>query len=381
MTMKPPHSKRIVVQGIKGLAKLLQSEKRRFAAAPILLIESSTGGGDLVEQSCKQVHFVLAQQLALRTVVSSSLQDAAFPTVGSGISSLVQQQQELAARVGAATICAVGTEAAMHLGKAVAVGDATTGGGGMDELILVPTTYPATLASTMAQSLLLDTHEETLVPSTRTAASPDLATATTTLVAPSLPLDKASVNSSAVNEAAFGALSLCLSRAYQGKDNAHNVDIVHKLETFATCLEQEHYQDASQALFETLWLTGEDLSWGKGTDDGGRRPRRRDVPLAISVSLLPKIFPDSNHLAIWASLASTLAASDNKGGTEISSTALLDLYTRLEKLLGKPAPLVSNQSTDSLLKIVRNNQTSWNCLDAPKDIMSTRLRSFSLVDS
>ena len=62
-------------------------------------------------------------------------------------------------------VCAVGSEAAVHLGKAVALE------GGMEELILVPVSYPAVLASNMEKSLVIDTQEETLVPTKATTES------------------------------------------------------------------------------------------------------------------------------------------------------------------------------------------------------------------
>lgn len=368
--------KRQVIQGgIKGLRSFLQAEKRRLAMSPILLMTSGSNtrnDGTAMEESCKHVHFILAQQLALRTVVSSSLQDSAFPTVES-----VQQQKDLGGRVGTTTICAVGSEAAMHLAKATVAAGANENSR-MDELILVPTTFPAVMASTMTGSLLLDTKEETLVPATKSASlfSPDGGTSMTVAQPDASMLDMASTKTAvsthpATREAAFAALSLCLSRCFQGK--AYNEQIVTMLTTFASHLEQDQPKEALQALLETLVLTGQDTSWGYAASAS----ERRDIPLAISVALLPKIFPDSNSLAMWASLAPTLLCHVD-ASTE--AAPLRDAYARLDIVLGSPNVLVSNQSSDTLFQLVRDNQTSWQCLDAPKDVLIKCLGSYSLVD-
>eukprot|EP00977_Amphora_coffeiformis_P002719 scaffold521_cov167-Amphora_coffeaeformis.AAC.10 len=339
--------KRQLVSGMKGLRKLLQSDRGRFAAAPILLIESA--GDKAVEEACKHVHFTLAQQLGFRTVVSNSLGESAFPTV-----QLVEQQKELAARVGAGIVCAVGSEAAIHLGKALSQG--------MDELVLFPTTYPAVMASTMERSLLIDTKEETIVPDTSSWKNAGASFDSITLALP----DKSFIGlptESSARESAFAVLTFCMAREYQGA--SFNDEIITNLESFLSLVEEQP-KDALEPLLTSLSLAGEDMKWGFGRE-------RRDVPLAIAVSLLPKIFPNSNTVAAMASLASTLA-QDNE------STELVDLFNRLVGAFGEPSALVCNQSVDTLMGVVRDNQAAWNCLDARKEALTYCLSAHSLVD-
>jgi len=340
--------KRQLVIGMKGLRKVLQSDQGRFAAAPILLIESA--GNKPVEEACKHVHFTLAEQLGFRTVVSNSLGESALPTLQS-----VEQQQKLAARVGAGIVCAVGSEAAIHLGKAVSEG--------MDELILFPASYPAVMASTMERSLMIDTKEETIVPDTAPAKKE--VTLTDYGITLALP-DKSIIGpptESSARESAFAILAFCMARKYQG--SPFNGEIITKLESFLSLVDEQP-NDALEPLLISLSLVGEDMKWGLGRE-------RRDIPLAILASLLPKIFPNSNPVAAMASLASTLAQDNN-------SSELVDLFHRLVGAFGEPSALICNQSVDALMGVVRENQAAWNCLDAGKVALTHCLSAHSLVD-
>ena len=327
---------------------MLQSEKVRFAASPILLIESS--GSKAVEDACKHVQFILSQQLGLRTVISNSLKESAFPTL-----ELVEQQQELASRVGAGTVCAVGSEAAIHLGKAIVQDD-------MDELILFPTSYAAVMASTLQRSLLIDTKEETLVPSKTGVLNQERQHADVTLALPDQPKLNAGEDH-ATTEAAFAVLGFCLVRELQNL--SYNNEILADLEQFVSHVEEDRQEDAAKALQAAVLLIGEDISWGFGRE-------RRDIPLALAASLLPKIFPSSNSMSMMAALVSNL--------TQDEKTQLEHLKARLVKALGEPLTLVSNQSVDTLMGVVRENQASWNCLDPRKEFLTKCLSSYSLVD-
>lgn len=349
-----PNARHVAVNGLKGVRKLLQSEKSRFGAAPIHLIQGAGNNddNDKANHCAKQVHFMLAQQLGLRTVVSNSLGGSAFPTT-----ELVAQQIELASRVGAATVCAVGSEAAIHLAKAVTVAQEAN----MDELLLIPSTYSAVLATTMEQSLLVDTKEETLVPdkptSKQDASSVTIALPDTTM------LDLS--DHEATRETAFAALSFCLARKYQGEESSFSDEIIANLESFISLSKNQKTKEALRALALALQLVGQDLQWGFGKG-------RRDVSLAIAVALLPKIFPTSHTTSIMASHAPVLL-----NGNE---ARLATLYHELVETLGEPNTLVCNQSVETLLSIVRENQAAWNCLDARKEVMAQCLRSHSLVD-
>lgn len=349
----------VAVNGIKGIRKLLQSDKGRFAAAPILLIQSTNDDDKSKELLCaKQVHFLLAQQLGLRTVVSNSLGLSAFPTTES-----VQQQADLCARVGAATICAVGSDAAMHLAKATAQLQQ------MDELILIPATYSAVLATTLERSLLVDTKEETLVPDKRTITSNKGPTLSVTIALPDATMLDLT-DKEATNEAAFAVLAFCLAREHQGE--SFNDEIITQLQSFLSLTRADKPKEALQPLATSLQLVGQDINWGYG------QRGRRDVSLAIAVSLLPKIFPTSRTTSIMASHAPTLLI--NGGNNNNTDTRLAPLYHDLVELLGEPNALVCNQSVDTLLGVVRENQAAWNCLDVRKQVMALCLSAHSLVD-
>ena len=341
-------SKQVISGGIKGLQRFLQSD-RRFAATPILIIAGQLEKGHGVVDVPAHVHFLLAQQLGFRTIFSDSLGKSAFPTVET-----VAQQQELAARVGASTICAVGSDAAVHLGRAVVADDSHA----FDDLILVPASFSGVIASSMNRGLLIDSKEETLVPSAA-ANVPDI------IVTPS-----SSDTQGNVSETTFALLAFLLSRQIQG--TAWNEDIKQLLERFVVETNQSQSQQATETLLSALVLMGQGVHWGLGSS-----LERRDIPLAITSALLPQVFPDSSALGIAASLVPTLVdlLEAKSPGDELGT-----IYRQLVDCLGEPINTVSNQSADTLLGIVRENQTAWKSLDAPADLLHQCLRAYSLVD-
>ena len=82
-----------------------------------------------------------------------------------------------------------------------------------------------------------------------------------------------------------------------------------------------------------------------------------------------------------ASLASVLV-SLYKESDRIPTVgdAMVPLYERLVEARGPPAPLVTNQSLDDLLQIIRQNQAARKCFDVSKDKFRQCLQYHSLVE-
>jgi hypothetical protein len=392
---------RQIVQGLSGLRSLLAAEQGRFAAAPILLISSNGGGNNKdIDDACTHVHHLLAQQLGLRTVVSHALGDAAFPTRAS-----LAQLSDLAARVGAGTVCAVGSQAAVHAGQALAgnQGKGNQGNGNnnmrLEEVILVPATYPAVLASGfgVGSSLLMDVHEETLMPSSMSSSAMPSSSEIPPNLTIATPVDTGRLTalglgcSSSRREAAFACLAQCLAQQIQHKPHHQeqpnqNKAILEQLDVFCQALGSHSNKDGQPstlsqpeaALVQALLATGERASWGLEEPP-------RDVTLAVAVSLLPQIFPQSNALTIMASLVPALLqmVEHEQPRNDDDELALLRdvYYARLVDVCGgPPPPLVSTQSMDTLLAIIRDNATAWQCLDARRETLRQTLQFTSLVD-
>jgi hypothetical protein len=223
---------RHVVKGLQRFGQFLQSERSRFAAAPVLLIQGKDARREPTEMACRHVEFLLSKQLGFRTVLSHSCSDSVFATT-----SMVEEQHELVARTGATTVCAVGNQAAMDVAKAVVSCQEDC-----NELILVPVTYEGTMACSQPHSLLLDTVEDALLVESMSFSS---RTPTTLAL-----LEAPNVDTSGQINALFASISLVLDAIYQGrcKKNSENSSRIITLLTKAVdILESDNVSDSGNS--------------------------------------------------------------------------------------------------------------------------------------
>ncbi|KAL7555912.1 hypothetical protein ACA910_017363 [Epithemia clementina (nom. ined.)] len=423
---------REIIKGIKSLGPYFRKEKARFAGAPILIIEgdhvssnintsksnrhrhgsAAAGGGGgggggtgMVETMAgRQIHLVLAQQMGFRTVVSKGgLTDGApiFPT-----QHLVDQQLELLARVGATTVCGVGSRASLDLAKAVAKKAAETHANTIShdsqddthQLILVPDTLEAVLASSHPYSLMLDAEEDVLVPYPATATAPIMPSTTVALLESD---NFFSFSTSRKEQDLRTAIDACLAilldslRHYQQKsDHDQNLEqIVKKAkQSVQECLQLLPTLDMIEAPSSSNtdehkielrrchdFIVDKLIQTGSTYLEFGLAPGSvRSAPLAIMASLLPSIFPDKDSLAIMASVAPALPRllMESPHAKKTNTTEVLDTTESVEL----PPPLLTTlEPVDKLMDLIQSNQIHWNCLDAPQRDLRALVEPLSLL--
>ena len=381
VTAKGPHD---IVKGVKALGRYIQTHRRRFAASPILLIEADTSSplqdsnnisnsssGMVETLAGRHVHLILAQQMGLRTLVSKGGHGGDAKT-HPGASSFVaptadsvHEQVDLYTRMGAGTVCGVGSRASLDLAKAVAAQVASSNTIDNDnntdppELILVPDTLDAILTCVHPHALLLHDQEDVLLP------HPSTTTPTNTTVALLEP-DKFQHHPKETRQSMATALYACmtlLSHAVSTQtetsvqEDANQVlERCKQLLVTSTCTDSQAGEETHNAVADKLLQVGTScLEFGL---IGSQLPR--SIPLAVTVSLLPTVFPDKDLLTILASM--TVQPSD-------------------EKDILPPPLLATNQSVEQLLDLIQTNQTHWNCLDASRKELRAALEPFSLVPS
>ena len=181
--MKPPSSSAAVTTtlfrgGMKHLQEFFRKERDRFTSSPILLLVHHYPSDHLQQaqthsltipqhdklqiNTIQQVQYMLQQKLGYQTFVatcgnttnSSSSSSLYYPTLVD-----IENAMKLSQRIGAYNIVAIGPGNVMDVGKAMYQTHDL-----MDELVLIPTTYTASMVSTSTHSLLYDTPEDTLIP-------------------------------------------------------------------------------------------------------------------------------------------------------------------------------------------------------------------------
>jgi hypothetical protein len=335
-------SRTILKDGLKGLRRFLE-QSPNVAATPILLIQSRPQYGThskSVEKVCQEVDFLLTKQLGLRAIISQH--DYALPTQHN-----IDQQLELASRVGATTVVAVGSGATIDLAKATVQSTSN-----MDELILVPATYGATMVSTASHSLLLDPLEEEIVVSPLTH---ELKRNVPTSVAV-IEADK--LDPQGRNNAVFAAIALAMDGILRGKKDP----------AIESLLASDSWSDKAptDVIQGQLLDIGTFISYGLGEED-------RSIPLALAASLLPNHFAQDKAVDFMASLAPLLYRLAR-------STEPNMLESRLQEESLHDAPKVlTTESFENLLSSIHANQTLWNCFDARDNVLRQVLQDLTLT--
>jgi hypothetical protein len=332
----------VLPRGFKSLQKWLQVEKSRFSASPILLLESTPhhqASNPHVAKACQHVKFLLSQQLGFRVVQGRPA--GAYPT-----SEDVIKQLEMAARVGAGTVVAVGSGTAMDLAKTLATS--------VDEILMIPATYGGVLASSTPHALLLDAKEETLVlphndnswngsEQQQSASCPR----TIGLLEPNL------METGNFHDAALATISLLLDAAYRK---------VLPEETLPKYVDKllSHDGPDDEYLLYALIKAGQDTSFGLESQD-------RSIPIALLASLLPTSFADQSTLTFLAGLAPSMYSLTGADAVDPS------------KLQSAPKLIVANETVADLMALVRTNQSLWRCRDATSRAFLTVLNEHVLL--
>ncbi|GKZ01171.1 hypothetical protein MPSEU_001068500 [Mayamaea pseudoterrestris] len=349
--------KREVVHGFKALAAHLQRLLSRYQQSPILLLEShplhdSSGkriqGSKQVSDACRRVHFLLSQQLNLRTVSmhTSSDYEYAFQTTPS----LPDAVRQMAQRTGADTIVAVGSGQAIDLAKAVSNQFYST--------ILVPATYGATMVAGTSHALLLDKEEEAIMP-VESISSLDKELV---IVTP----DTSSIETDMQETAILAAISILLDAMLQAKQGQDLTTLNNLLTTLAAKLHHNSATKTSQEqICDALHKTGSYVSYGLESQD-------RSIPVALVASLSPSVFSEIHPLALMASSVPSLHRMLTKLDTAHAN--LLDV-----SMLQLAPKVVTTEPVERLLSLVHDNQAAWQCFDVRDKVYREALRDHLLV--
>jgi len=361
-------------RGMDAVRKFLQAEAARFRRAPILLVESRAQEGhqrrhqrsESVENAVRQVRFLLTQQLGFRTVVVRT-SPSPFPTLAD-----VGAAQELARRVGAATAVGVGSGAAIDLAKAVAVAADAAATPTIEELVLIPATYGATLAAASPASLVVDAAEEAIVPfpSSSGKAQNNAGAVRTTIAA----MDTQMIDPNGLEETRLSCIAFALDtiirrhrRPNDGTATGGNYDAEGLLRDLVSGYASTSYNQQHDRIVSVALETGANyLSYGM--DD-----RNRSISLALAVSLLPTVFPQESLLSIAASLAPSLCRMAFPKQQEGAA------FEDLSSLLSSAPKIVTTEAWETISSQIESNQIEWNCLDEHPEVLRDALRDHILV--
>lgn len=364
-----------IVRGLKAFTKFFQTERSRFAAAPILLISSHADflkpglASPQISDAISRVHFLLQQQLGFRTVLANPALHYSFPTV-TDVSVLV----DLAARVGASTVAAVGSGVAIDLAKAVCCQASNLA---LDELVLIPSSYGAAMAATSSHALLLDLDEDALI--VQPQPSHQQSTATQQPQRHHLPtivtLEPNLFRTASREESLLAAVALALDHIYQKGTTTSNGNVESLLERAVQCLiQQKNSQESVEehnVVVDIMYATGASISYGlEGSSD-----ENRSIPLALAASLIPNTFPKYSMTTFLASLVPAYCHELLERPPQ--GPCVLDLVRRISSF---SAPhVVTNESFSSLISHIYANQALWNCRDCSSADFRAILRNHLLV--
>eukprot|EP00536_Pseudo-nitzschia_multiseries_P001828 jgi/Psemu1/294597/fgenesh1_pm.23_\ len=400
--------------GIRSFRNYLQSELGVLRQSPVLVIHSVAGESSTalsskpVADSCQWVKFTLGQQFGLRTVPATI--SSAVPTRES-----LDETLELMQRTGASSVVSVGSGSAMDLAKAVVASATSTSTQDSNSnnhstkavpLILVPATYSALVAAGASHSLVLDADEETLVPfphrhQSLSAGAEGDGNAAATACAPSVvaTLDHRKYLHGLDTETDLAVLlyavsailldAVCRSSTHPSlpillSETTDLLSLVSLRKNNDNNNDDDNEEVLARSLTSLLYRSGGLLSYGLDGDNFDDEANR-SIPLALGSSLIPTLFPETHPVSFFAGLVpglSTLCASKTETAAAAAAVTgplavrLLEELQTIQTTLGPPPPLVTRDESlegfsvpDMAVSHLRSNQTAWNALDAPDNVL------------
>lgn len=332
--------------GLNAFRGFLREESSTLRQAPILVVASESADHHLqpikaVEEACRAVNFVLTQEMGLRTVQSTI--SSAFPTTSD-----LEQRLDLIRRTGASSVVAVGAGAAMDLSKVLPYEKE------IEHLMLVPSTSAAMLAASSSHSLFIDSVDETLIPSPTALGSNQ----TNTHI---VSLEHSYVASAELSHVLYGTLAIVLDACYRRSTHALLSDAVQDL---SEVLQNPDKEFDHETATELLHQAGMLLSYGLDQED-------RSIPIALSSSLIPTIFPHVHALTFFASLlpgiCHLVAEQEQNDETVSELVQLVEAIPSesIPQLAVNDASLDGFSVPDMSLSHIQNNQALWKSFDVP----------------
>lgn len=282
-------------------------------------LETFTEG---VDNFVNKTFFVTSMEMGLRTVQGTV--SSAYPMWHD-----VEICVELARRSGSTAVLGVGAGSAIDLAKTVS---SVLSQHHSVELVLVPATLGAAMASMNAHSLLLSQEEEALLPAefassvSRDGSSFSPVNATValdgdTMAIPYLKQSSPRSSAATVADAAFASLAICIDAAHglpANDEHISNLIAITAENSFAAISGNALYSSSEEKMLTTNHAisatvhAGQLLSFASGLGGGNR-----SIPIALASSLLPRYFPHGHILTFFASmtpaLCKTLSSNDAAG--------------------------------------------------------------------
>jgi hypothetical protein len=343
---------------MKELLRVCQKERDSFCATPILLIDSTKDKPSLISQ---HVQFALLSA-GLRST-STQPSSGHFPLVQD-----VQATADFAKRLGAATIVGVGDQGAMELAKAVAQ-EYTT----FDQLLLVPSTLGASMATATAHSLFLDPEEEVLVPRPSSNIQSLREGLETHLILPQLSRSKEDPDQ--IISSLSAALVLGLDALYRGNygisANDDREEHLKMIQSTADLLDQmirhgyaDSWEDEAQ---NCMRWAGSTISFGYSSSG------HRSIPVALACSLIPTALSEHSYVDYLSCfLPGMLAILHDKD--DLNKELTLKLSFRFKGRVPRFQLPGSSADANAMLSQVHSNGAEWNCFDASDAELSAVLR-------
>jgi hypothetical protein len=378
--------------GLKQMQHFLEQEGSRFRSSPILLLVSQpmmvdtdtennmSGTTTALTQQQQKIHahaihqtkFLLQQKMEYQTVLAHCSPHA-FPTQKD-----VDSVMTLSQRVGAYIVAAVGTGNAMDVAKAAYANNDL-----LDELILIPTTYGASMAASSSHSLLYDSEEQAIVPQPSTEASVLITNRPKTIVA----LDDMAMFDAVTNKNStlFGLLAIVLDQIYQSNNceairtNTSSAnEYMQTIEQILSCIKgnandttsgtgsMEHVPPQDEKIISHLCHTiGASISYGFHHVGDNIVPR--SIPLALATSFIPLSNTFSQY-SITTVMASFVPAYCDLLLQQRNQQMTPHFVRLIEQIPTSLAPqIITNESYSTLLSHIHSNQVLWNCHDDDLD--------------
>jgi hypothetical protein len=370
-------SKNELIHGLKAFTTYLKRSPSRFSQSPVLLIEShplldANNNGKLqssppVADACRQVSFLLSQQLGLRTVSVHASPEYPFPVTPTDPDTIPQ----LAQRTGASTVVGVGSGTAMDLAKAVSSNSQ------FEATVLIPATYGAVLVAGMSHALLLDKTEEMLVATEFQRQDDDDDTAIRSAVTV-VTADASLMPGETRDTAILAAVSIVLAALLQDNSSMSDRDrllrqdllknLVHHLDQPPT-IDQSSHEILCQLLLEAGSLAQYGIITGA---------RDRSIPIALLASLLPTTFSASDSMAF---LASTVPSLDRMlhSSRQVFSAGKASSSILNEKQRKLVPQIVTMDPSHNLISLLHANQALWKCHDANDKLLRDCLKDHLLI--